>query len=1057
MDVTPPQAPPAIVSSTQQEAVDALGRLLAVQTWLADQQQALPSLPEWPSAEGRDTWLASLDTFWQQPVEDAPGTMPVPRIDALATRLAWTMRDDAIVQRIDGTLDADAASLAERFARSLGGDLPPGMEARSLRIGTVDYAGAVIVLDRADPTRALRFMPDRGWQVFDSLESAHAQSETSLRENLARRRELPGVPADDTEQVMGQDRFVDSAPLPADVFGGLARRLAAAQREKLEDVWPATGDADPASRFIDEATAALDLHDKLDIFAVLVERESRLAIALNEQRLARVPVNVAQDWRDATQGYRLAHLLAAASVRGHAGGAPLTLATWSRRELTVALARRGITLDPDNIEIEAGGNEALTLPTIGTPPTTASTRMSLTEFVLRNTGFHDGRQLRVVSSGLPSGARAPGLQDLRDIARELNLAPRYEAYLRERANDPQGRTFREATMRLQQARMRVEATSARVAMYLPDEPGTFVDDHEERGYRMVEAVLDSPIAATRRTIGDHQVTVRQLVYKGAVVSDVLVIGVRDPRSSSRVVLYTPDAPDGRHFREFSDRATAAREFLYAPAFEAYLLARLPVEHGESLPNGSGRRFRVAESARRTQWVLAAPGEGRGTITEERFEDRVIDGDVRTALFDAEIVRQARDVAWLGRSTTQADLDAVAGILRRLAAGSRGPAALVEDTVSAVGRAIRATWRLYDSIKAGDGARAFVDFTEAYTASLSVAGWYSRLSVTSLSRLSLRSGANALRSIDAGLRPMDARRTLESRYAVSGVDLAGTRPDALGVHRLNGRRYIHQHELVFEVTHDSYSGVWRLVRPNTPITLFQGPAIEPTLSGAWRVRTDVGLLGGWVDDAAFTQARTRGVNAQELEGLTEFQRWTFQHSLGSRLRSGGEAARIYWQVISRPQSHYVTLRQRTAWNDALRTSRAAPPEPLPVGAQPGPGATWRVLPPNEWPTELWHYPGVGVATGGRGPLVLPLQAVPGSGLTGLPATATAPVAQGPTVIQLNLARYRGRLGTPESPGLRIIEDRRGPVPTYVVQPAVGFPIGFLGLQPGDFAVGGRVSP
>jgi hypothetical protein len=67
------------------------------------------------------------------------------------------------------------------------------------------------------------------------------------------------------------------------------------------------------------------------------------------------------------------------------------------------------------------------------------------------------------------------------------------------------------------------------------------------------------------------------------------------------------------------------------------------------------------------------------------------------------------------------------------------------------------------------------------------------------------------------------------------------------------------------------------------------------------------------------------------------------------------------------------------------------------------------------------------------------------------------ASSPPWIRLHLDQYRGRHGNVASPGLRIIEDRRGPVPVYVVQPAVGFPISFLGLEPGDFSVGGLVGP
>src|ERR1700753_3810248 len=104
MDVMPPQAPAADVSSTQQAAIDGLGRLVAAQTWLAGQQEGMPDLPAQLAVDARDAWLASLDAFWRQPVVNAPGEAPVPRIDALATRIASLMRDDAVVRRLDGTL-----------------------------------------------------------------------------------------------------------------------------------------------------------------------------------------------------------------------------------------------------------------------------------------------------------------------------------------------------------------------------------------------------------------------------------------------------------------------------------------------------------------------------------------------------------------------------------------------------------------------------------------------------------------------------------------------------------------------------------------------------------------------------------------------------------------------------------------------------------------------------------------------------------------------------------------------------------------------------------------
>jgi hypothetical protein len=1045
MDMTPPQAPPAVVSSTQQEAIDGLQRLIDVQTWLAEQQAALPALPAAPHAEDRTAYLARLDAWWRQPVDGAPGAPSVARSDALATRLAATMRDEAIVRRIDGTLDEAAASLATAFARSSGGVLPPGIHARRLRVGEVDYAGAVIVASDTPGSPTLLFMPDHGWEAFETLDALHARTEVRLRQIMAHRQTLPGVRDDEAQQVATTSRFVDSAPLNGDVFQALARRMGELHRQKLADAWPEAGATD-ASRLADDIAAADDLHDLIDVFALVSAREMRLAVAASEARLARVPAEVAQGWRRAVAEYRMAGMLAVGAAQRHASAVPLDLAQWSRRELAAALSRHRVAVDPDDIAIEATGTEAWSLP--GSSSATGPTRMSLAEFALRNTGVFDARSLRVVSAhGTP-----PPLQTLRDIVRELNLAPRFATYLREKLRDPDGRPYRTASMRLQQARMRLEAADARMATYLADEPAVFLDDNDDRGYRLVEAVLDSPAAATRRTVGGHRVSVRQLVYQGEVVSDVLVIGVRDPRSSSRVVLYTPGAPDGRSFHEFADRATAARQFLYAPAFEEYLLRRLPAELGEPRPNGSGRRFRVSASTARAHWVLSAPRDGRGTLTEGPFEERLVDGDIRTALFDAEVVRQARDLAWAGRSTAQADAEAITGLLGVALAGSRGPAAPILETFGAVGQALQATWRFYDNVKAGNGSQAFVDFTEAYTASLSLVGWHGALSAGRRSVLSLAQGRGGKRA-PSSVRLPDSHPRLDTRYATDGIDLSGTRPDASGIHWLDGRRYIRQQGRVFEIRHDAALDAWRLKRPNALDSAFPGPAIEPGPSGPWRIRTDIGLRGGWVEPGAMPQPNTRGIMGQELQGLTEFQRWTFQQAFRRRLHNVGEANLLYWEATSQPTPRFVTLRQRTAWSDALREARGTPAEPLAPGAAPPPGATWRVLPPEEWPTSVWHayHPGNSLLGLGRdGSLVVPLQAVPRSGLRGLPARSAAPVpADGSDWLQIHLDRYRARIGTADRPGIRVIEDRHGGVTTYVIQPDAGFPLSFVGLEAGDF--------
>lgn len=1053
MDTTPPQAPPALVSSTQQEAVDGLARLADTLAWIQSQQETLPALPAQATPEMLEPWLAQLGAWWSHPIEPAPGAMLSSRVDVLATRLAGVMRDDAIVRGIDGTLEARAAGMAARFARSAPGALPPGMDARALTIGLADYAGAVVVLDSNEPTLALLFMPDRGWEAFDGLEQLHRQTEARLRLVLGSGRRLSGVTVDDVERVVADERFVDSRPLGQAAFQGLAERIAALQKERVRQAWGAADTGTTTSTFIDEASAALDLHGVADIAALLSAREERLAASANEARLAGVSIDVAATWHDAAAGYFLAELEAATAARAHPDGAPLTLAQFSHRELTSALARRQFAIDPDDIQIEASGTESIDLPSLGgavsTPPVAT---MSLAAFALHNTGWFDARRFRIIGGTAASGAAGPSVPALIAIVRELNLAARYEGYLQDTLSDTRGSPFREAAMHLQAARMRMSAADALVASRVRGETPVFAPSSEDRGFHLVETVLDAPAPALRRTVGGHRIAVNQLVYDGNVLTDLLVIGVKDARSSPRIVLYTPGAPDGREFHEFSDRATAAREFLYSPTFESYLLDHLPAEYAERIPNGHGqRRFRIAEGYRRVQWALASPGGGSGTIPAAAFEERLVEGNFFNALFHAELVRQAKDVAWAGRSNSQADWDGVMHLLGLASRGFQGPATVVEDTVGAVGQALRATWRFYDSVKAGDSGQAFVDFTEAYTSALSVAGWR-----VGAGRWAAPGSATA-----TGPKLARARGWLEPRYATRAVDLQGSQPDAQGIYRLAGRRFIRQQDLVFELRRDTQRETWRLARPNALDAAHPGPAVERVASGAWRVRTDLGLRAGGTDSASFPQPINRLVDGRDLNGMTDFQKWSFQQNLARNLRHAGEANRLYFQTsFPAPHGVPVTLRQETAWGSALRSARNTPTDVLPLNAQPGPNAGWRVLPVAEWPASLWHAqnrPGLPMRINGS--TALPLEAQPGSGLNGVLATSlrptgAVPFAVGPTMpvpewIQVHLHRYRQQMATGARPAIRVVEVQREPIPTYVIQPELPPAPAALALQPGDY--------
>ncbi|WP_371926248.1 dermonecrotic toxin domain-containing protein, partial [Pseudomonas sp. FSL R10-0071] len=136
------------------------------------------------------------------------------------------------------------------------------------------------------------------------------------------------------------------------------------------------------------------------------------------------------------------------------------------------------------------------------------------------------------------------------------------------------------------AQMRVDALEAKIS-------GDFSPDRLDRGYRWVEAVLnevdDPEIPAM---VEGHRLKVHQLLISEATVRGVLIIlappsGTYAPdplelnlitpqplSSVSAMVVYTPEAPDGKRFREFENRAHMANKFLNAPEMASYLVGRV---------------------------------------------------------------------------------------------------------------------------------------------------------------------------------------------------------------------------------------------------------------------------------------------------------------------------------------------------------------------------------------------------------------------------------------------------------------------------------------------------
>ncbi|MEX1828044.1 DUF6543 domain-containing protein [Luteibacter sp. CQ10] len=826
----PPQAPPAVTSHANQAAIDTLRRLGDTQAWLAAQQRVLSEQP----LAATDDATSLMGAFWSAPVEHVPGLTSIARREAFTLRLADAAKDIASLRADDGTLSADALDLILAVANHPPGTLPPHRRAFELMAGEVAYAGALVLEDDRRPDLAMLFTVQAGWETFASLDELQREYETRLRERLASDGELPGVATSDIRMSL-DGVLVGVRSIDRDPFETIARRLVARAAEQ------ATTDSAPAVDDIATLGQRVDLHGLLDVHAMVAQRDALLANALQQERLARQPANVRADWLAAFDGYMSAGLKAA-RVRSEPGVPyPLDFAQFTREALIDGLLMRGHDIDPDNIRVRIHAipesiRGKLELIVQGPPWET----MTLSKFALRNIG---SRSNEYIVPTYPDGTVRTDVtaSAIKDLVRELDLPRRYALHLDEtRADVGHGKRRRTVDIDLLRARMRFDANEARLGYADAGKVRSFLPDANELGFRWVSAMLDRTNGSVAATVGADDITVRQLTYRGAPLAGVLLIAPRS--SASRVVLYTPDAPDGIAFREFESRARLERDFLRSPFLESYLVARLPLEFSAADAQGI-RHFSVSWASRTSQWAFGGGDCGFCTRLEENFSEADIQGSALDAFYDTGLDLAKRDAHHLARTTGQADRESVIDVINAFFSSLHGGSKLVSDMgwtiLQSIPRTTQAAWRFYDNVKAGDGTQAFLDFVDGYTSALNVVGLHGlpRAVVGSVVRTGLRSGA-----IMRSGKPVTAPGArFEERFVARDAPTwrAGTEKD--GVVVVGDAHYIRQGGQSYRVAFDRTIDSWRLTRPGAPDANFSGPAIQ-RVGDQWQYR-NVGLRGG----------------------------------------------------------------------------------------------------------------------------------------------------------------------------------------------------------------------
>lgn len=912
MDMLPPQAPPAISTSEQAETLATIRSIVANRQWQREDASGLPPPEEAVSPDGREAFLVAVDAFWNGSTQ-AHGA----RKAAWADAVSRAMSDLALLGERDGTLAPEVAALARRV---LADATHTDAEVRELRVGDRPYAGALAVLPRNTAVPRLLFTLDQGWEAFDDADALTVAMEARLRRLHAAGEDLPGAPA-------AQLFAVESGPLVAlgevtaqPMQGWLANTMAR-QTERLREAWAihaaAAQDTHRDMALVDAIDAALQPAAIIDLDGLMEAREWRLAQAVRAARLSDVPAAVRSDWTTAWDDYAAS----LAGIDSELMGEPLTAAAFGEQTLRDALKALNVAIAPGDITITVDRTTdplawVESLQSLFEGP--APVRVGLVDLAWQNMSpFAPMRFSGTDASGNPVAALSD--ESIRRLITGSDLAGSYARYLSDHLRDAADAPARRDQARtLQLAWMRLQANEARLGYFDgPTRRPGLRTDHAQRGYEWIRAVLDSPTASGRRKVEGHDIVVRQLTYRGVALNGILEIGTRSTDSVPTIILYTPGAPDGIAFREFDDRAQAAREVLYHPAFREYLLDRLPIAFANMTGSGGYREFAVDGR----DWVFGSPGATGYTRTGEPFEQRDITGDFFDADYEAGIALALENAP--GRSASAANWAWLRDTHDRLAWSHIGARA-VAGAVSGVFQAPGAAWRFYDSVKAGDSTQAFVDFTELYVHALAFApvAHASRPVLTPRGVAAPLAASRPMVRTGASMRPASITvppAHMPSRYAAKGIRASG-RTDSHGLHTIQGRTYIEHDGVMYGARWDAGFDTVRLQRPGAASTGY-GPAVVRTADGQW-IHHAVGLRGG----SGRGHGRAQAPSPDAGTGLAPWEHAAFRRQLDFELhwRVPNAASRrdMLRQVEeSAVMGHAPPLygSQLEAWRDATRSA------------------------------------------------------------------------------------------------------------------------------------------
>ncbi|MBT2375393.1 hypothetical protein [Pseudomonas fluorescens] len=589
---------------------DADGKELALNT-----AQAKRAMIDQLETKVTDTYRSNQDNYWRSRV----GALS--RSQALKFELGAQLRTEAELRADDGTLSQKGletvkAILASPALRAENAGRRPGIY--QLMGEGKPLSGTFVLTEHHNetaPGTVLLWRPGEALQEF-----------TDLLEMKAWLKSKEITTSGDIAPIQSTSNLFDSRV--ADLRNTLIAQFSQAIRVK-----PAEGNT-----LSEHVNAATDAGPYLDLASAAQGRQELKDTARYLHWLASEPHPEAkQAWHEASKAHaHLSTLLTALAKKAlqvrptlepEKLGSPEAVRAFAHEELKKALGGR----DPDKMYlsytvrtpaapslITSYNKTAMGMPIPNLAPvfTSKTERLSLTDWAMRNADYTQKfgfvRYFSYPDDKLVDDAGRPiselTVDEVIEKIRTVDVGGRYGLHLAKTWLDSETGA-KDYYVELRQSAMKVELQSTIIN-------GGGIKGPPQQGW--VEAVISNPDATKRQAVKGEKIVVRPLginpgmgfPYGTEYVRGAWVIQPVGATPSDKLVVMTPNAPDGLSFRVFRNATVMRNAFANTPGMQAYLAERVSSPAvGKTILDG------------RATWTVSTPEE-KGHFLQKEFANSI---------------------------------------------------------------------------------------------------------------------------------------------------------------------------------------------------------------------------------------------------------------------------------------------------------------------------------------------------------------------------------------------------------------------------------------------------